>query len=133
MKKLIFLMFITLVTGCEKYSFHYPPGLTGKWKWVNTCLLKTDICSTPESTNEEREMVFTSDSVYRYYVNDTLRERMSFRTWPNFYSGPGPSTAETWVIKWDTLRQALFSLNNNDLLMWDGSFAGWIDHYQRVQ
>jgi hypothetical protein len=124
MKKLIFLLLITLVTGCEKYSYNYPPGLTGRWRWVNTCISETGICSTPQSTNQNREMVFTSDSVYRYYVNDTLRERLSFRAWPNFVTGPGPDTQETWVIKWDTLRQAIYSINNNDLSMWDGSFAG---------
>jgi len=132
MKKIISLLLLISLTGCEKSSYNPAASLIGRWRWINTCGLQVDGCSTPESTRQNIELVFTKDSTYRYYVNDTLKETLKFTAWPNMSSGPGPMNIQAYVIKWDDQRQELYTFENSYLIIWDGGFNGLVSHYSRI-
>jgi hypothetical protein len=86
MKKILFLLLLFLSAyGCEKNDSKNETSktvLTGKWTWISTCSglgTGTD-CYTPESMHKTEFLVFTTDSVFKSYVNDTLQATSPYHT-----------------------------------------------------
>ncbi|MGA2408656.1 MAG: hypothetical protein ABSF81_18170 [Bacteroidales bacterium] len=74
MKKIIFLQVIIISCyGCKKdNSYNFSSSLIGKWSWVISCGGVVG-CLTPEIEHITIKLVFTADSIYNLYQNDTLR------------------------------------------------------------
>jgi hypothetical protein len=67
------------LTGCEKDKpLEYSSSLIGEWSWLISC--GDWSCSTPASTNSTMKLVFTEDSLYFRYYNDTLQSSGRFYT-----------------------------------------------------
>lgn len=73
MKKAIFLVVIFVSWyGCKKDdSFISSSSIIGEWSWISTCGGIAGICYTPKTTNQRINLVFTVDSMYKSFTNDT--------------------------------------------------------------
>jgi len=83
MKKvfLYFIIFLTTSVGCEKEkSPVYSSSLIGKWSWLISCGGFAG-CSTPQSTGVTMTLVFSQDSTWFRYLNDTLEATGRFYTY----------------------------------------------------
>jgi hypothetical protein len=83
MKKVIFILVIILsIYGCKKDdSFISSSSLIGEWSWISTCGGIAGICYTPKSTNQRINLVFTVDSMYKSFTNDTLKDSGKFHVY----------------------------------------------------
>jgi hypothetical protein len=83
MKKIIILLVIIVFSlGCKKDdSFISSSSLIGEWSWLSTCGGIAGICYTPKSTNQRINLVFTVDSTYRSFINDTLKDSGIFHVY----------------------------------------------------
>jgi hypothetical protein len=82
MKKIIFLLIIIASGfGCKKEnSYNFSSSLVGKWSWLISCGGVAG-CWTPVSTRTTVNLVFSSDSIYSYYKNDTLKGSIRYSTY----------------------------------------------------
>lgn len=118
MKKLIFsLLIIASCYGCEKEkSIVYSSSLIGEWSWFISCGGVAG-CWTPITSHYTITLVFTADSIYNFYQNDTLRSSNMFHTYTIISEDLKDtsnvinlgSTGEKYTIYRDTL--SLISLN----------------------
>src|SRR5664280_17704 len=101
MKSIIFLMIvIPLCFGCKKKnSTGSSSSLIGEWSWVSTCGGFAGTCYYPQQTKESVSLVYTMDSIYNYYLNDTLRTSCRFHVNRLIYTNPNDTIN---VIKYDT-------------------------------
>ena len=75
---IIVLAIITCCYGCKKENpVTYSSSLIGEWSWISTCGGIAG-CETPENGHITINLVFTVDSIYNYYMNDTLRTSYRF-------------------------------------------------------
>ena len=68
------LLLVVLFVGCDVDPVRPRPaeGLVGAWRWIEICPWLAEDCLTPETEGYTRRISFSSDSVYRDWVNDTL-------------------------------------------------------------
>lgn len=81
MNKFVILVLIVIAfyEGCKKDdSFVSSSSLIGEWSWISTCGGIAGICYTPKSTNQRINLVFTGDSMYKSFTNDTLKDSGKF-------------------------------------------------------
>jgi len=83
MKKVIFLLSMTILcNGCAKDdTFISSSSLIGEWSWISTCGGIAGICYTPKSTNQRINLVLTVDSMYKSFINDTLKDSGKFHVY----------------------------------------------------
>jgi hypothetical protein len=132
MKKIVFLLVIIVSTcGCKKDgSFISSSSLIGEWSWISSCGGFAYHCSTPESTSQKINLVFTVDSTFNTYVNDTLKASTRFQT----YISPAsdiPGTAD--VIKYNSSNQVKFSIISDTLYLNDFCCDGFNSNYKRTK
>jgi hypothetical protein len=130
MKRLFFLMvFIGLCLACKKdNSYSYSSSLIGEWSWISTCGLAGTDCRTPASTHTSNNIVFTSDSHYYNYQNDTLRISSIFHTYE--------SGSEDGIIKYDynSGNADRFSLTHDTLTLANVyGFITWVSQYKNIK
>jgi hypothetical protein len=133
MKKLIFLLLVIVsIGGCKKdNSFDNSTDLTGNWSWQKTCGGSGTACWTPASTNTSSRIVFTSDSIYNVYVNDTLKLSTKFHTSTSI-SDDGKYT--THVIKYDSGSWGMFTITDDMLSLIDeGGITFFTSSYKRIR
>lgn len=133
MKKLLIILAISaLFLGCEKSTYPDTPMLIGKWSWISTCTGKVVDCSTPETTKQNVEIVFTHDSIYKYYINNQLQYSTKFHTKPKTGYYPTNSNSE-YEITWESYGASAFSIIDNILSIGFGDFTvPTISSYRRL-
>src|ERR1035437_6034150 len=132
MKKIIFLlMVIASCFGCKKdNSYTFSSSLMGKWSWFSSCGGVVG-CLTPEIEHVTINLVFTSDSIYNLYQNDTLRFSSIFHTYKSI-SADGKYT--TYTIKYDSGGWGIFSITHDTLSLIDeGDITFFTSHYKRIK
>ena len=131
MKKLIFLLaFVVVLSGCKKENpVTYSSSLIGEWSWVSTCGGFAGTCYYPQQTKESVNLVYTMDSIYNYYMNDTLRTSSRFHT---FILNPADFPGTANVIKYDTRSSEEF-LIYHDTLSLTVNGADISSYYKRVK
>ena len=148
MKKTIFLLvIIAFAFGCEKInsskkdtftqktdSTDVSSSLIGKWSWFSTCGLGNDkLCYTPESTNCTQYLVFTHDSIYNYFKNDTLRGSSPFHT---YREASQYDPFYVYIIDYDSIIAApyYYSISHDTLTMSNiYGFLVWINRFKKVE
>ena len=130
MKRLIFLMVVIgLCLACKKNnSSDNSSGLIGEWSWIGTCGLGGTNCQTPASTHTSNNIVFTSDSLFYIYQNDTLKISSIFHTYK--------SGSEDGVIKYDYAsgNADRFSLTHDTLTLSNVyGFITWVSQYKNIK
>jgi hypothetical protein len=132
MKKLIFLLALVVVlSGCKKENpVTYSSSLIGEWSWVSTCGGFAGTCYYPQQTKESISLVYTVDSIYNYYLNDTLRTSCRFHVNRLIYSNPNDTVN---VIKYDTGNSEEFFLIYHDTLSLTVDGADISSYYKRVK
>jgi hypothetical protein len=128
----MFIMVIIIFdSGCKKdNSLNNSTGIIGKCSWLNTCVGYGTDCRTPVSTNTSGKLVFTSDSIYNYYQNDTLKFSNNFHTYITV-SEDGKYTSN--IIKYDSGNWGLYSISHDTLSMIDeGEITFFTSHYKRI-
>jgi hypothetical protein len=132
MKKIIFLLVIIVSScGCKKNNpFDNSSSLVGKWSWISTCGGLSYNCYTPTSTNQKINLVFTVDSTFNTYVNDTLRASTRFQT---YISPASDFPGTTDVIKYNSSNQVKFSIIHDTLHLNDFCCDGFSSIYKRTK
>jgi hypothetical protein len=130
MKKTIFLLvIIASCFGCKKdNSNNLSSSLIGKWSWISTCGLGGTDCQTPASTHTSHNLIFTSDSLYYNYQNDTLRLSSIFHIYE--------SGSEDGIIKYDydSGNADRFSLTHDTLTLANVyGFITWVSQYKNIK
>jgi hypothetical protein len=77
----IILLIGIILVACTKEktgSVSGPSTLIGKWNWVFSSGGFIGTTYTPKSTGESIKIEFDADSVYKEYMNDTLRIQCNF-------------------------------------------------------
>ena len=110
---ILFSLLITVsIWGCKKdNSFISSSSLIGEWSWISTCGGIAGICYTPKSTNQRINLVFTVDSMYKSFLNDTLKNSGKYHVYKLISADTKDtsnilqygSTSETYLIIRDTL------------------------------
>jgi hypothetical protein len=103
-RNFIFLILSILTTiSCEKVENpHFSSSIIGEWSWISSCGGIAGICYNPKSTNEKIKIVFTEDSVYNSYLNDTLKTSARFHIYKNGINFEN-SISQTFLVSHDTL------------------------------
>ena len=115
MKNLVILVLIVIAfyAGCKKDdSFISSSSLIGKWSWFITCGGFAG-CVTPEVEHVTINLVFTADSIYNYYANDTLRASYRFSVYKSVSTDCKDTTN---IIKYG-LNNESFSITHDTLSM----------------
>jgi hypothetical protein len=130
-KTIIFLLvIIAFCYGCKKENpVTYSSSLIGEWSWVSTCGGFAGTCFYPQQTRESISLVYTVDSIYNYYLNDTLRTSCRFHVNRLIYTNPNDTTN---VIKYDTGSTEEF-LIYHDTLSLTVNGADISSYYKRVR
>jgi hypothetical protein len=123
------MIVISLCLGCKKVnSTSSSSSLIGEWSWISTCGLGGTDCKTPASTYTSNKIVFTSDSLYYNYQNDTLRISGIFHTYE--------SGSEDGIIKYenDPGNADSFSLKHDTLTLANVyGFITWVSQYKNLR
>lgn len=80
MKRVVFMLLVAaFFSACEKEKpLVYSSSLIGEWEWFISCGGVRG-CWYPTSQNTMK-YVFTADSIFEMYINDTLRSSNRFFT-----------------------------------------------------
>jgi hypothetical protein len=130
MKKIIFIVVILLsVCGCKKdNSSEKSSDLIGEWSWISTCGLAGTDCKTPASTHSSHNLIFTSDSLFYVYQNDTLKISSVFHA--------HESGTEAGILKYgnDSWNADSFTLTHDTLTLVNlYGFIVWVNQYYRIK
>lgn len=126
MIRLLFILLIIsfLYTSCEEEP-KYPETIIGTWRWTKSFGGIAGVTYTPASTGDQREIIFTSDSVYRYYYNDTLKAECKYGI---------IQTADEKIINYECSqpKRQYYSFESNNILMLDdGCCDQFVHWYER--
>jgi hypothetical protein len=126
------LLIIVSIWGCKKdNSFDTSSDITGNWSWLSTCVGSGTACWTPATTHTSSKIVFTSDSIFNLYQNDTLRLSTKFHT-NSTISEDGKYT--TYIIKYDSGSWGMFSITHDTLSLVDeGDITFFTSRYKRIK
>jgi hypothetical protein len=74
MKKSILLIVLFIIISCckKEETIVYSSNIVGEWDWLMTCGGFTGACGTPQTTNRTAKLVFSQDSIFYSYQNDSL-------------------------------------------------------------
>lgn len=130
MNRILFLLVIIVsIYGCKKDdSFISSSGLIGEWSWISTCGLGGTDCQTPASTHTSHNLIFTPDSLFYFYQNDTLRISSIFHSYE--------SGSEYGIIKYDynSGNADSFSLSHDTLTLANVyGFITWVSQYKKIK
>jgi hypothetical protein len=132
MKKLFYLFTIIFsLYACEsENSTDYSASLIGEWSWISSCGGIAGICYTPKSTNQRINLVFTADSMFNTYRNDTLKASFKFQT---YILPPSDMPGTANVIKYNSSNQVKFSIIHDTLYLNDFCCDGFNSNYKRIK
>lgn len=132
MKKIGFLILLLLIVyGCKKNNpLEFSSSLIGEWSWINSCGGIAGICYTPKSTNQRINLVFTADSMFNTYRNDTLKISAKFQT---YLLPPSDMPGTPNVIKYNSSNQVKFSIIHYTLHLDDFCCDGFYSTYKRIK
>lgn len=130
---LFLLAIIAIGYGCEKNNVTVPQSLVGEWSWISTCGGIYPFCYTPESTHQNIRTVYTPDSFYNYYQNDTLKQSVKFNT----YIIKSQDNKDAQVVDYVTFgfdpNALYYSIVRDTLSLWDGNPDGSISYFKRIK
>lgn len=135
MKKSLIFIFVIIAIGygCEKNNVAVPQSLVGEWSWISTCGGIYYNCSTPESTHQKIRTVYTPDSFFNYYQNDTLKQSVRFYT----YMIRSQDNKDVQVVDYVTFgfdpNALYYSIARDTLSLWNGYADGSISYYKRIK
>ena len=132
MKRILFLLIIiAFCSGCKKDNSDSSSSLIGNWSWVNTCVGTGNACWTPATENYSSNIVFTSDSSYNVFMNDTLSLSTKFHTSTQI-SEDGKNI--TNIITYDSGSWGMFSISDDTLSLIDeGGITFFTSRYKRIK
>src|SRR5258705_12136605 len=93
-KLLVSIALAILLVSCKKDAIDVPSNLIGQWSWIHSCGGIAGGCYTPISIKAQIRIVFTKDSIYQSYRNDTLKISWRFHVYQL-------NSANVPVIKYD--------------------------------
>jgi len=131
MKHLSFFlsMFIFLLFSCED-DLSTPTDLIGEWDWIISTGGIGGFSYTPESTGNRIKLEFTSDSIFRRYVNDTLNIESRFNIIDtSLYNEP----VKIIVYERIAIRQYYELKKSDTLLLVDFGADGFFNTYSRIK
>ena len=134
MKSILIIGLIVLcnfLVDCKKENPKtYSASLVGEWSWIKSCGGIAGICYTPESTKSNSKIVFTPDSTYRFYRNDTLKISSCFSVNRNLSIDNVQSATITYCFS--SVQQTI-KISHDTLFLDDGCCDGFSNSYKRVK
>lgn len=134
MRKFLILLSILIITqaACEKSTIMVPQSLVGEWLWISTCGGIYYSCSTPQSTGQRVRVKFTPQSLYNYYLNDSLLRSVKYHT----YISKSPGGRDAQVVDFVTFdfdpSAFFYSIAGDTLSLWDGNMDGTTSLFKRM-
>ena len=126
---MLLLVIIVSSFGCKKdNSYNFSSSLVGKWSWFISCGGVAG-CWTPVSTRTTTNLVFTSDSIYNFYQNDTLKGSSRFSTY-KLISVDGKDTSN--VIKLGSVSE-MYSIYHDTFMLSSLEFLNAGSSYKRIK
>lgn len=133
MKNIVVLVLVLIsFYECKKDNpSNFSSSLIGEWAWISSCGGLSYNCYTPKTTNHKINIVFTVDSMFNIYQNDTLKAITRFQTYISTTSD-FPGTAD--VIKYyNSSNQLKFSIVHDTLYLNDFCCDGFNNTYKRIK
>jgi len=119
--------------SCEKNSVAVLQNLEGEWQWISTCGGLYPDCNTPESTGYSIRIVYSADSYYSYYQNDTLKLKVKYNTYLS-KSQDGKNSQVVDLITFDINPAAFYySISSDTLSLFNGYPDGLVSIYKRIK
>ena len=117
--------------SCEKAALNETDSILGKWNWKTTSGGIAGFTDTPESTGKKIRIEFTSDSIYKLYLNDTLKVACSFHT----FSDRSDSQLKDNLILFEnkTTFDHYSVINYNTLFLSDKMDDGYTSEFVRIK
>jgi len=106
--------------------------LIGRWNWLSSTGGIAGTTYTPENTGDEIVIEFTSDSVFRSYLNDSLMMESAFsiQISKSIYN---QDSTKILVFEDGYMYQSFEFESPNELILRDEAFDGFISHYIRLK
>ena len=122
---------IIFVTCKNEQSVPLQTGLIGKWNLIRSCGGLIVDCYTPKSLNKKIVIEYAADSIFRRYINDTLKAESKF-TIIKSKSIYGSDSASIIIYDYSPIRQS-FSISHDTLFLNDECYDCYGSSYKRIQ
>ena len=132
MKNNLFISVIAVLflISCEKENDN-SSLLLGKWNWTYTYGGMAGSEYTPESTGYKVIIEYTSDSLFRRYINDTLIDECKYQVIDSSLVFDGDRAV---IVKYDGLRTQAFVMEGlSKLYLYDVGLHGFENHFNRIK
>jgi hypothetical protein len=127
------LVLASISYSCEKNSVAVLQSLEGEWQWISTCGGIYYNCSTPESAHYNIRTVYSTDSYYSYFQDDTLKLKVKFNTYMS-KSQDGKDAQVLDLITFGFDRAAFYySISRDTLYLWNWYPEGFVSTYKRIK
>jgi len=133
MKKIIFIFLIaSFFTECKKSNDDFSTNLIGEWSWFKSCGGFAGGCRTQLDSNQKIRIVFTNNSLYNQYINDTLQRTSNYNT---YQITPKFSSTKINIVEFDQSGiQYSFLVKHDTLFLNDYSMSdGYMRYYKRIK
>jgi len=136
MQTRLILTFIALImmVSCNKEntSSVISTSLTGEWNWISSTGGIAGIKYTPETTGEKRRITFDTDSVFRFYRNDTLKIECKYHLL-KVPTSDGLDSTKLVSYTYTTIRQYYEVQSDGVLVLSDDCMDCFMSQYKRIR
>ena len=128
------ILCLTVYNGCSDNSVGpNVPSLIGTRNWIKSSGGFSGVTITPEIAHYTIKIVFTRDSLYKQYKNDTLFASASFNVRPISPSDPKSLEMIYYSPNISGFSQAISRLDFDTLILSDNAADGFTSTYSRIQ
>lgn len=109
-----------------------PVALIGSWNWLYSSGGIAGTISTPQSTGETKRIEFDSDNNLRLFVNDKLKEALTFK----IEKGKSITSQDSVLILtniYHGIRQSITFRTADTLILFDECYDCYEHHYSRIK
>ncbi len=136
MKTNLILTVITVIfmVSCHKENTNLinSTSLTGEWSWISSTGGIAGIKYTPETTGEKRRITFDTDSVFRFYRNDTLKIESKYHLL-KVPTSDGLDSTKLVSYAYSTIRQYYEVQSDGVLVLSDECMDCFMSQYKRIR
>jgi len=131
-KKIFIILFLGLILffSCSDDRLE-PKELIGKWNWLSSSGGIAGTIYTPENTGDNILIEFTSDSIFKRYLNDSLimESTFSIQISKSIYDH---DSTQMLVFEDAYMLQSFELQSPDELVLFDEVYDGFINHYKRI-
>jgi hypothetical protein len=134
MKRFLFccIVFLTVNYGCKNNPVGpSAPSLIGTWNWVKSVGGIMGGVFTPQTDKHTRTIIFTANSLYKEYINDSLAISASFTVAQKTMSDSNKVEMISYSLM--SPSQIISRLDTDTLILSDYAADGFTSTYNRIK